>query len=53
MRDEFKRAYGVFQQDGLAAAANYSILNFQGPNREWKKVEKIECIFLFDDCGVL
>ncbi|CAF4448524.1 unnamed protein product [Rotaria sp. Silwood2] len=37
-KDEFKRAYGVFQQDGLAIAANYSILNFQTPNNEWKKV---------------
>ncbi|CAF1356498.1 unnamed protein product [Rotaria sordida] len=37
-KDEFKRAYGIFQQDGLAIAANYSILNFQMPNNEWKKV---------------
>jgi hypothetical protein len=40
LKDEFKRAYGIFQQDGLAAAANYSVLNLQAPNREWKKVEK-------------
>lgn len=37
LKDEFKRAYGVFQQNGLAVAANYSILNFQSPNHEWKK----------------
>jgi hypothetical protein len=39
LKDEFKGAYGVFQQDGLAVAANYSVLNFQTPNKEWKKVE--------------
>jgi hypothetical protein len=38
LKDEFKQAYGIFQQDGLAMAANYSILNFQAPNKEWKKV---------------
>jgi hypothetical protein len=38
-KDEFKRAYGVFQQDGSAIASNYSVLNFQVPNKEWKKVE--------------
>ena len=38
LKDEFKKAYGVFQQDGLAIAANYSVLNFQAPNKEWKKV---------------
>jgi len=38
LKDEFKRAYGVFQQDGLAVAANYSVLNFQLPIKEWKKV---------------
>ena len=38
MKEEFKRAYGIFQQDGLSIAANYSVLNFQAPNREWKKV---------------
>ena len=38
LKDEFKRASGVFQQDGLAVAANYSVLNFQSPNREWEKV---------------
>ncbi|CAF3472053.1 unnamed protein product [Rotaria sp. Silwood1] len=37
-KEEFKQAYGIFQQDGLALAANYSILNFQMPNNEWKKV---------------
>ena len=38
LKEEFKRAYGIFQQDGLSIAANYSILNFQAPNKEWKKV---------------
>ncbi|CAF4269283.1 unnamed protein product [Rotaria socialis] len=38
LKDEFKRAYGIFQQDGLAVAGNYSVLNFQVPNKEWKKV---------------
>ena len=37
-KKEFKRAQGIFQEDGLALAANYSVLNFQGPYREWKKV---------------
>ena len=41
LREEFRKAYGVFQQDGLAMAANYSVLNFQAPNREWKKVDII------------
>ncbi len=39
LKEEFQRAYGVFQRDGLAIAANYSVLNFQTPNKEWKKVE--------------
>ncbi len=39
LKDEFKRSYGVFQKDGLAIAANYSVLNFQSPSREWKKVK--------------
>jgi len=39
LKEEFKLAYGVFQQDGLAMAANYSVMNFQIPNKEWKKVE--------------
>ncbi|CAF0764536.1 unnamed protein product [Rotaria sordida] len=38
LKDEFKRAYGIFQQDGLAVAANYSVLNFQSPAKEWKEV---------------
>ena len=41
LKEDFKRSYGVFQQDGLAIAANYSVLNFQAPNREWKKVRKL------------
>ncbi|CAF1490209.1 unnamed protein product [Adineta steineri] len=41
-KHEFKRAYGIFQQDGLAVAANYSVLNFQTPNKEWKTVGKYE-----------
>ncbi len=39
LKEEFQRAYGVFQHDGLAIAANYSVLNFQTPNKEWKKVK--------------
>ncbi len=39
LKEEFKRAYGVFQHDGLAIAANYSVLNFQTPTKEWKKVK--------------
>ncbi|CAF2443636.1 unnamed protein product [Rotaria sp. Silwood2] len=38
LKDEFKRASGIFQQDGLAVAANYSVLNFQLPVKEWKKI---------------
>ncbi|CAF3686685.1 unnamed protein product [Rotaria socialis] len=38
LKDEFKRAHGIFQPDGLTLTANYSILNFQVPNNEWKKV---------------
>jgi hypothetical protein len=38
LREDFQKASGVFQQDGLAVAGNFSVLNFQAPNREWKKV---------------
>ncbi|CAF4634716.1 unnamed protein product [Rotaria sp. Silwood1] len=38
LKDEFKRASGIFQQDGLAVAGNYSVLNFQLPAKEWKKI---------------
>jgi hypothetical protein len=38
LKEEFQRAHGIFQQDGLSIAANYSVLNFQAPNKEWKKV---------------
>ena len=47
-KEEFKKASGIFQPDGLAMAANYSILNFQSPNREWKKVRmRIQLCSLF------
>ena len=37
-KEEFSKAHGIFQNDGLAVSANYSVLNFQSPTREWKKV---------------
>ncbi|CAF0799231.1 unnamed protein product [Adineta ricciae] len=38
LKAEFQRAHSIFQHDGLAMAANYSVLNYQMPNKEWKKV---------------
>ncbi|CAF1176648.1 unnamed protein product [Adineta ricciae] len=38
LKEAFQRAHGVFQRDGLAVAGNYSVLNYQYPDREWKKV---------------
>lgn len=49
LKDEFKRAHGLFQQDGLTIAANYSILNFQAPHNEWKKVALCCCFFRLYD----
>jgi hypothetical protein len=53
LKDEFQGAYGVFQQDGLSVAANYSVLNFQTPNKEWKKVENFTFYVLLISHGLL
>ena len=53
LKSEFKRAYGIFQQDGLATAGNYSVWNFQKPNNEWKKVKDFSSHTLKDCNRVL